>query len=61
MSATNKNNEAVRVVSPSRGSSRYLVAQTTNLLEPVAGTYVTKAALQGLIVRGVRVTIRNKS
>ena len=59
MSASN-NNEAVRVTAPSRGSTRYQVSQTTNLLEPVAGTYVTKAELQELIARGVRVTIRNK-
>jgi len=61
MNAPNKNNEAVSVTTPLLGRTRYHVSQTTNLLEPVAGSYVTKAELQELIVRGVRVTVRNKS
>ena len=57
---SNRNTQAVRAIAPQNGGRRYQVASTTNLLEPLAGTYVTKDDLQELIVRGVTVTIKAK-
>ena len=57
---SNKNTQAVRAIAPQNGGRRYQVASTTNLLEPLAGTYVTKDDLQELIMRGVNVTIKAK-